>query len=289
MKPCFSIVGCGRVGTTLAKYLTDAGYRCLGTASRSEASAKAAAEAAGCDLFSVSPEAVTKEADVVFITTPDDAIESVCEEIAAKGGFKEDALVYHCSGSLPSTLLASAKTQGALIGSMHPLQSFASAGTEVNPFKGIIVSVEGDLSAVDLALEMAWKLGATGLTIRTDAKAIYHAAAVVASNALVTLVDLAYQLIEAAGIGPDDAYKVLGPLIEGTLYNIKDKGTVDALTGPVVRGDVSVIEKHVAEIEDKTPDLSELYKVLGKYTVEVARRKGALPDETLEALLKALS
>lgn len=289
MKPCFSIVGCGRVGTTLAKCLTDAGYASCGLASRSEESAKAAAEACGCDLYSSAPERVTKEADVVFITTPDDAIETVCQEIAEKGGFKQGALVYHCSGSLPSTLLTSAKEVGALIGSMHPLQSFASAGTDSNPFKGIIVSVEGDRRAVDLALEMAWKLGATGLTIRTDAKAIYHAAAVVASNALVTLVDLAYQLIEVAGISSDDAYKVLGPLIEGTLKNIKSKGTVEALTGPVVRGDVSIIEKHVKEIEDKTPDLTELYRVLGKYTVEVARRKGTLSQDTLDALLKALS
>lgn len=289
MKPCFSIVGCGRVGTTLAKCLTDAGYRSCGLASRSGASAKAAAKASGCALHSVNPIAATREADVVFITTPDDAIERVCEEIAEKGGFKKGALVYHCSGSLPSTLLSSAKEAGALIGSMHPLQSFASTDTDSNPFKGIIVSVEGDRPAVDLALEMAWKLGATGLTIRTDAKAIYHAAAVVASNALVTIVDLAYQLIEVAGISSDDAYKVLGPLIEGTLKNIKSKGTVEALTGPVVRGDVSVIEKHVKEIEDKTPDLSELYRVLGKYTVEVARKKGTLSEESLDALLKALS
>lgn len=288
MKPSFSIVGCGRVGTTLAKYLVAAGYRACGLASRSEKSAKAAAAVTGCELFSVNPEEVTKDADVVFITTPDDVIAPVCQQIAERGGLRKGALVYHCSGSLPSTILEPAKKAGAQIGSMHPLQSFASAEGEQNPFDGIIVSVEGDKDAVELALEMAWKLGATGLTIRTDAKAMYHAAAVVASNALVTLVDLSYQLIGVAGISSDDAYKVLGPLIEGTLNNIKDKGTVDALTGPVVRGDVSVIEKHMGEINAKTPELAELYRVLGKYTVAVARKRGTLDEKTIDALLGAL-
>lgn len=289
MKKSFSIVGCGKVGATLARYLTHVGYRPYGFASRTLESAQKAAELAGVKRYTTDPLEVTQDADLVFITTPDGRIGEVCASIAALDGFTKKNMVFHCSGSLPSTLLASAKIKGAVIGSIHPLQSFASASGDKNPFEGIVMAVEGDEPAVAMGLEMAKALGARGFRIQTDAKTLYHASAVVASNCLVTLVDFAYQLLGASGIAHKDAYTVLGPLIEGTLSNIKKVGTTQALTGPVVRGDATTVSEHLNAIGETLPHLKELYTILGRHTIEIAKKRGTLTEQSLGELLRLLS
>ena len=104
----------------------------------------------------------------------------------------------------------------------------------------------------------------------------------------MTLLSLAFRLIYAAGISAQSAFNVLKPLIDGTLANIEKVGIPQALTGPIVRGDVGTIEKHVQEISLKVPELLELYKVLGFYTIEIARAKGTLSESAAEQLKKIL-
>lgn len=289
MKVRCAVVGCGRVGTSLVYHLNRAGYSICGVASRSLESAEKAAGIVPGTPFSINATDVTREADVVFITTPDDTIAEVAEAIAKEGGFKDGASVLHCSGSLPSTIMAGVKETGALIGSMHPLQSFAGADLESNPFDAIIMSVEGDEKPVEIALGMASDLGAKGLTIETHAKTMYHAAAVVASNCFVTVQDMAWKFISDAGVSEKDAWSVLGPLIEGTLANIKKVGPVDALTGPIARGDVATIDTHLNKISEMQPGLESLYKALCLHTVDVAKRKGTLNKDAEEALVKRLT
>ncbi|MDP3286518.1 MAG: DUF2520 domain-containing protein, partial [Desulfobacterales bacterium] len=190
MKPSFAIVGCGRVGTALAKYLAEAGYIPAGLASKSLSSAKRVADLTGSVNFTDTAWEATRKADIVFITTPDGTIKEACDSIAAKNGFNSGSVVLHCSGALTSTVLLSAKACGASTGSMHPLQSFASTEYSHNPFSGIVTSVEGDKKATDAASLVASDLGSGCVTIQTEAKILYHASAVVASNYLATLIDL---------------------------------------------------------------------------------------------------
>jgi len=289
MAASFAIVGCGRVGKALGKFLADAGYRAAGAASRSLASAKAAANLFKASRFSDLPWEVTASADVVLITTPDGAIADTCGRIAAKGGFKAGGVVLHCSGALPSTILAPAAAGGAATGSMHPLQSFAADDFSRNPFEGVIFAVEGDSGALVLAREMAAALGAAPLTIRTEAKTLYHAAAVAASNYLVTLLGLAFRLLGEAGISGPAAFKALEPLIQGTLANVRSVGIPQALTGPIARGDVETVRRHVEEIGFRRPELTDLFKTLSLYTVDVALAKGTLTEAHAETLRKILA
>jgi predicted short-subunit dehydrogenase-like oxidoreductase (DUF2520 family) len=171
---------------------------------------------------------------------------------------------------------------------MHPLQSFASAEYRTNPFQGIIVSVEGERDALKAAKGITGDLGGTSVTIRTDAKTLYHASAVVASNYLVTLLDLALRLINTAGITDRDAFNVLKPLIEGTLSNIEKVGIPEALTGPIVRGDVKTVENHVAEIGSTTPELLDLYSSLGFHTVDIAVANGGVSESSADRLKRLL-
>ena len=285
MKPSVGIVGCGRLGTALAKTLCDKGYEIVGVSSLPLTSAQMLAELCGISVATDRPLEITRKADVVFLTTPDGVIESVCDAISRQDGFSPDAVVLHCAGAHASTILSSARRCGASIGSMHPLQSFASVDISQNPFKGIRVAIEGDSKAVSIAAEMAGDLEALPLRIITEGKPLYHAAAVVASNFLVTLMGVAFRLIQQAGVSPEEAFPVLKPLIEGTLSNIDRVGIENALTGPVVRGDVQTVETHIRAIGQAMPELLPFYKCMVRYTAEQAGEGSRISPDLLKTFL----
>jgi predicted short-subunit dehydrogenase-like oxidoreductase (DUF2520 family) len=303
MKPSFAVIGCGKVGRALAKHLSEAGYRPVGFASKSLSSARQAAEISGAGerCFENAWDAA-KEAGIVFITTPDDAIRESCRLIVENKGFSDNTVVFHCSGALASTELMSIKSEeslsGVMIGSMHPLQSFAASQTELsgNPFKNIIMAVEGDPLAVEEARKIAVDLGAKPFTIKTEGKILYHAAAVVASNYLVTLMDLAIKLVAASGVSEAEGFEILKPLIKGTLNNIETTGIPDALTGPIARGDVGIVEKHVQAIRSMTDKkapknfngMAEYYNMNGLETIKIALAKGTLSEDAAQQLMNIL-
>jgi len=285
MKPSVGIVGCGRMGTALAKTLGDKGHAIVGVSSLHRTSAQRLADLCGILEATDRPWEITRKADVVFLATPDGVIESVCESISKQDGFSPAAVVLHCSGAHPSTILASARKSGASIGSMHPLQSFASVDITQNPFKGIRVAIEGDPKAISAADQMARDLEALPLQIITAGKPLYHAAAVVASNFLVTLMGVAFRLIQQAGVKPDEAFAVLKPLIEGTLANIDRVGVHQALTGPVVRGDVQTVKTHIQAIGQTMPELLHFYTCLVHYTAAQAAEGSRISPELLKTFL----
>lgn len=287
-KPGFSIIGCGTVGTSLADLLVRLGYPVAGLASKTLASAQKTAQIIDTDLVFPNVADAAKAGQLVFITTTDDAIGPVCDAISKENGFAKGSVVLHCSGALSSSVLDKARTCGAYVGSMHPLQSFAGAKPGVNLFEGILVSVEGDGPARNLAAQVAKDLGAVCARVDTNSKMLYHASAVVASNYLVALLDLAFKLNLAAGMGPDESIAGLMPLIQGTLSNIKKQGIPDALTGPIARGDVSIVSQHIDEISAKTPELLALYNLLGTHTVDLAVTKGSVDENTAQKLKDVL-
>ena len=290
MKPTrFAIIGCGKVGVTLAWHLAAMGLEPLGFASRRAASAHAAAEAAGGGRVCREAREAAKDADLVFITTPDGAIGPMAERLAARKGFKSGAVVLHCSGVLPSTILAAVGDCRAHAGSLHPLQSFAAPVFPRNPFQGIVMAGEGEAAAMAVAREIAESLGAEFLPIRTEHKTLYHAGAVVASNYLVTLMAVAARLLAGSGIASGAVLKVLLPLVRGTLDNIAKQGIAEALTGPIARGDTETVALHCRKIEEALPDLRPLYGLLGTHTLPLAEARGGLDADTARALAALLS
>ena len=284
-----AIVGAGVVGTALAYLLKEKGYQLVGLAGRGEESLKKTLSLVGGEVRTTTkPEEITQEADMVFITTSDRAIQEVCDGIAAKGGFRPGQIVVHTSGSLPSTILRSARDSGALIASCHPLQSFADAKEGVKLIPSSIFNLEGDPQAIPILTELVQGLGGKPLPIDTDGKPLYHAAAVVACNFLVTLVYLSYRLFEAIGIPQDDASQALLPLIKGTVSNIEHLGPVKALTGPIARGDVGVIKGHMEALKTVDPRFIDIYRMISRLTVEIGIKKGTLSPERGEEILQIL-
>jgi predicted short-subunit dehydrogenase-like oxidoreductase (DUF2520 family) len=281
----FCIIGCGRLGISLAVFLSGQGYIAKGFSSKTIESVEKAIRFTGASMAYDKPWKAAQAAKIVFITTPDTLIEPVCKKIAAEGGFNTQSVVFHLSGALSSDILASAKKAGAVTGSIHPLQAFTPYEEgQKSPFTGINMSVEGDEKAVVLGKEIVNALSAHSFTIPTKAKTLYHASAVVASNYLVTVENFALKLLQQAGLSEDSAYEILEPLIMGSLNNIKKRGSINALTGPVARGDYEIVARHLNDIQQKLPQFSALYKLLGHYTLDIAKQRGELEEDTLQRL-----
>ena len=254
------IIGPGKVGQALAALLPRVGYDVRGLFGRAADLATAAA------------------AEVVFITTPDRAIAGVAEAVAGRGGFRPGQVVAHTSGALSSEVLAPARQSGAATLSMHPLQTFASVETAVRVLPGSTFVLEGDPEGLSVGREVAQRLGGRAWEISPAAKSVYHAAACIASNYLVTLVDAAVRLWERTGLPREEAIPALLPLLRGTVDSVAAVGVPGALTGPVERGELEVLRGHLQGIAQQVPELLELYANLGEYTAQVAHEKGRLGD-----------
>jgi predicted short-subunit dehydrogenase-like oxidoreductase (DUF2520 family) len=280
-----SIIGAGVVGTAIGYLLKERGYSIVGIASRTFASAKRAQEFIGEGEASHDLGATSKKADIVFITTSDSAIEEVCIKIASEMGFSPGAIVFHTCGALSSEILGSARTVGAHVASLHPLQSLADVNEAVKNLPGSFFCIEGDESALSVAREIVTALKGKEVTLKVDKKTLYHAGASVASNFLVATIGFGLELFDAAGINRQDSLNALMPLIKGTVKNIDALGIPSALTGPIARGDSGVIEGHLKAIVKERPEMLRLYTELGRYAVKVALEKGTIKKDDAERII----
>ena len=238
-------------------------------------------ERIGCTPHT-SPQEVSRSADILFITTNDAAIRNVVDTLADRKAFYEGQVVVHMSGAQSSEVLDRAKMFGANVLSVHPLQSFANVDGAVKNLPGSVFSIEGDRDAYDAAVCIVETLQGEYFFIDRKAKPLYHAGACVVSNYLVTLIDFGVKLLESTGIPRSAGVKALLPLIQGTVNNIEDIGIPRALTGPIARGDLSTIVKHLDCLEEMAPELMKLYSWLGFYTTQIAMDKGTIDDFAME-------
>ena len=275
-----SIIGCGAVGKTLAMALRRAGYSIAALASRSRASAETAASLAGEGAITT-PADAARSGDIVFITTPDSAIESVCWEIAASGAFRPGQVVLHCSGALTDEVLRAAREAGAATGALHPLQTFAKPEEAAGMMGETAFFFQGGDQAASAAEALTAARGGRMFRIPAEGKPLYHAASAIASNYLVALADAATELMQRAGMegGEKAAIDALMPLIRGAVNNLSKVGLTNALTGPIARGDADTVRGHVEALERSAPHLLELYRVMGLRALDLARRRGGLTVE----------
>jgi predicted short-subunit dehydrogenase-like oxidoreductase (DUF2520 family) len=290
MTTSVAIIGGGKLGTAIGKHLAAADYQITGVCCRTMESALRAAAMMKTKRAVTEPWQITRQAQLVLITTPDGEIARTYAAIVKHNGFSPGATALHCSGALPSTILTAPGDAGVARGSFHPLQSFAATTmTDGNPFHKIMAAIEGEPQAVIMAAQLGKALGASCFTIPTESKILYHAAAVVASNYLVTIVDIAFSFLESAGISRQDAVTILYPLIQGTLANIKAVGIPEALTGPIARGDLKTIADHLQDIRNHNKDRLEIYSQLGIHTIRVACERGSLSSSRAEELKRLLT
>jgi predicted short-subunit dehydrogenase-like oxidoreductase (DUF2520 family) len=286
-KPTVAVVGAGKVGSALAVALQGAGYPIVGVVSRGLSSAEKLGLRLGVD-FSTDLAQFIKDAQIVFITTPDREVVSTATKVAKNGGLKTGKIVVHTSGSIPSTAINVVKQYGAFAAAFHPLQSFADVETAIANLPGSYFAIEGDSKALPVLNQLMNDLQGHGITINPEDKPLYHAAAVVASNYLVSTIHLATEMLAKLGLDRQQSVPALLPLIMGTLNNIKNETTIKALTGPVERGDSITLEKHINAITKLAPVEQEVYQSLGKLTVMLALQKGSIDEVKAQELINIL-
>jgi len=278
-------IGAGTVGTALAIRLSSKGYEVIAVSSRSQTSARNLAQAISNCHASNNNQEVADAAELVFVTTPDDSIAPVVSQIQWHTGQS----VVHCSGADSTDILEPARKSGAHVGTFHPLQTFASAKQAIENIPGSTFAIEAEEPLLTTLKDMATALDGHWIELKASDKVIYHAAAVIACNYLVTLVKLATDLWQTFDVPQQQATQALLPLIRGTLHNIETVGIPQCLTGPIARGDSGTIRKHLDALQKTAPDLLSTYRELGLKTIPIALAKGRINEhqaQELQALLK---
>ena len=278
-------IGAGTVGTALARRLSERLYPVVAVFSRTAGSADRLARAVdGCKAVE-SGQAVADVAELIFITTPDDAVGPVVAGIEWHTGQS----VVHCSGADSVDMLEPARKQGTGVGAFHPLQTFASVEQAISNIAGSTFALEAEEPLLSTLKELAHALDGHPIELKPGAKVLYHTAAVIACNYLVTLVKLATDLWQTFNISPDQATQALLPLIRGTVHNINTVGIPQCLTGPIARGDTGTIRKHLEALQERAPAILPAYRELGLQTIPIALAKGRIDKhkaEELQAILK---
>ena len=262
------VVGPGRAGTGLALAWARAGHdvRLHGR------HAKPVPEPLSLTVGAAdAPPPWLDSASVVVLAVPDDAIAPLARALARTPAIGAGQVVLHLSGLLGSAALEALSVSGAALGSLHPLQTLVEPALAPEHLRGAWAAVEGMPRAVAVAERLARDVGLHPFRVRAEDKPRYHAGAVFASNYFVVVEAIAHDLLRSAGLSDADAWAALTPLVRGTLDNLGRQNPLDALTGPVARGDAATVTRH---LDGLTGIDRDLYRQLGRVALDLARRRG---------------
>ena len=275
-KSALSIIGAGRLGTTLAVALADKGYLLRSLVARRVQSARKAASLLDTEVQVLAAKQLRslRSADLFLITVPDDQIPDVAmnlSEIRFKADRKKMTAL-HTSGALSSDVLAPLREKGWHTGSIHPLVSVSGTQDRDASLRGAFWSVEGDSSALRSGKAIVRDLGGKSFSIRAEDKPLYHAAAVMASGNVTALFDVALEMLGECGLDRKTARSILVPLLASTVRNLETKDPAQALTGTFSRGDLETVKRHVAALKNhQLAEALELYRLLGQRSLKLTK------------------
>lgn len=223
--------------------------------------------------------------EAVILTVPDAVLAEMAHALAGQGRPETGAVALHTSGALSADVLAPLHAVGYAVGSLHPLATVAHPVTAVERFRGAGFAVSGEPQARVAARRIVSALDGTALEVPVGRRALHHAAVGMASGGVAALLAVAGGLLVRAGADPDDAVAVLAHLARGTLDDVVSMGLGRGLTGPVVEGDLETVDLHLRALEG---DEREVYRILGRTLLEVARARGVESDavDALRLLLQ---
>jgi predicted short-subunit dehydrogenase-like oxidoreductase (DUF2520 family) len=285
MSATIAIVGAGRLGRVLARSLHRVDWKIAGVVTRSAASARSAVRSIGAGQPLVGVSSRVLQANIILISTPDDAIHRVAANLGRIGGDEwRGKVVLHTSGALDDSVLVPLARRGASTGGIHPLQTFSDRSSP--PLEGVVFAVHGDQRAERLARRIARAVGGVPVTLRGDVKAIYHAAGTFASPSLLVVIECAMHLLMDAGFSRRRAKMALLPLVRQTLANFERFGAKNSWTGPVARGDFATVARHRAALARSPREIQQAYAALARLS---ARLLAVHPEKTLRQLDRVLS
>jgi predicted short-subunit dehydrogenase-like oxidoreductase (DUF2520 family) len=256
-----AIIGAGRVGRALGRRLHELGWKIGAVVTQNDASARKAVRFIGAGKARATLSRDVLASRLILISTPDDAVVRVAEELARIGAEElRGKVVLHTSGALNSSALKAVRDCGACVGSMHPLQSFS--GVAIPPLEGKVFAIEGDPPAIRLARQIVRALGGLPVQIAGGSKVLYHAAAAFAAGHVLAVEESATRLLMLAGMKRGEAVRALLQLTRQVLENFERLGPRAAWTGPLARGDYGVVAAHLAAMKRLPREFSNAYAAL---------------------------
>jgi predicted short-subunit dehydrogenase-like oxidoreductase (DUF2520 family) len=268
----FNVIGCGRVGQTLAALLHQRGQvQMQDLYSRSFSSAELAATfvAAGQPVANL---ADMRAADVWLLSVPDAQVAAAAQALAdAQGAKLAGAIVFHNSGFLSAAVLQPLQALGCHVASAHPVLNFASPDTGVRQFAGTPCGLEGDVSALAWLHTALTAIGGRCFEIASADKPLYHAAAVFSSNFTVVLQGIAQDAWHSAGVPPELMRPLTEALLKSTVDNVLAMGPAQGLTGPAARGDTAVVQAQGEVVKRWNAPAGEVYKTLSQLAVQLKK------------------
>jgi predicted short-subunit dehydrogenase-like oxidoreductase (DUF2520 family) len=279
-----AIVGSGRVASSLGRLLRDRAAPVVGVASRDLNHARSAAAFIG-GVAAIELEAVPGLAQRVLISVSDASITEVALRLA-KAGF-ERGIALHTAGSRGLEALAPLSAAGVSTGMLYPLQTFPTPEQGLRDLPGSYFALTGDPAAMAWAREIVELVSGHIISTQPAQWGLFHAAAVLASNYQVTLIDAALETLEAAGVARAEGLAALSSLARATLNNVLGTGPQAALTGPISRGDVETVRRNREALTAVSPATQDLYRAAGQRTIPIAHRQG-LADSAIAQLEKCL-
>ena len=249
-----AIAGYGKVGRVLAKAFLKAGYNISGVVVREMSDEYVTEEDL---LFTDNLAGLPKKTDFVVLSVRDNQVQTLAEDIVARGGFHAGTVVAHTAGAVSALPLEPVRKVGALPLAWHPMQTFIGGeGPEL--LEGVTFGIDGDPEAVKIGVEITLKLGGIPYLVSPEKRPVYHLAAVMACNMMSGLADMAVKLLNETGMTDADAIRILGPLMTRTAQNLEQVGLPGAISGPLLRGDIETIGSHLAILKDY-PEIREVY------------------------------
>jgi predicted short-subunit dehydrogenase-like oxidoreductase (DUF2520 family) len=279
------VIGAGRVGAVLGAALTRAGHRVVAaTGVSAESVTRAERLLPGVPLLPA--DEVTRRADLVLATVPDDALRALVEGLAETGAVRPGQLFAHTSGAYGIEILEPATRRGALPLALHPAMTFAGRAEDLDRLAGVSFGVTAPDELRPVAEVLVLECGGEPEWIAEPDRPLYHAALAHGANHLVTLVNEAVDLLRAAGVVHPE--RMIAPLLSAALDNTLRLGDA-ALTGPVVRGDAGTVDRHLTAIAQHAPDSVAAYLALARRTADRAIAGRQLPATAAEPLLGVLA
>lgn len=270
MVPKLNIIGCGRLGKTVAFLLNKAGVvRIQDILNNAYESAQQAVSFIGKGTACKSYDEL-RPADVYLIAATDQQIPTICNKLIDKQRLQAGNIVFHCSGSLSADVLKKAAAIGCYTASLHFIKSFPSPELGIKSFKGTYCAFEGDPKAFDMLAHLVEKIGGIIFTISSDEKMLYHAAGIFASVYVTALSYVAVESYKKSGVSDKMARQIVNKIMSDTLANIHALGSHQkAIVGPIERGDIQTTLKHIATLK-RYPLLLNLYKILGQCALQLS-------------------
>jgi predicted short-subunit dehydrogenase-like oxidoreductase (DUF2520 family) len=274
MPNSLAIIGAGRVGRALGRRLRELGWKIGAVVTRSEPSARRAVRFLGAGKACTGMTRQILASRVILIATPDDEIAVVARELARIGEEElRGRVVLHTSGAMDSAVLDAIHERGAMVGSMHPLQSFS--GVSVPSLEGKVFTIEGETQAVRVARQIARSLGGSPVRITGSKKILYHAAAVMAAGHVLAVEEAATHLLLSLGMRRSEAVRALLPLTHQVLENFESLGPRAAWTGPLARGDYKVVRAHLEALQESPEEFAQTYEALSHLAARVLAKNPA--------------